>query len=213
MVRVTRAFMVSAASIAMLSLAAAGSVRAQGAPTAIAAAGSPAGAVATVEAAVPPDYVIGPDDLLSIQFWREKDLSGDVAVRPDGRISLLLLNDVQAAGLTPEQLRKNITAAADKFIADPTVTVVVKEIRSRKVFVVGQVAKPGAYALAGPTTVMQLLAMAGGPAEYSDSEHISIMRVENGKPVAIPFNYKDVMKRKNLRQNIELKPGDTITIP
>jgi polysaccharide biosynthesis/export protein len=214
MVRINGSLMIPAAVAALLLLAAPHASQAQGAPAATAAAASRAGApAAPVAIAVPADYVIGPADVLSILFWREKDLSGDVAVRPDGHISLLLLNDVQAAGLTPEQLRLNITAAADKFITDPTVTVVVKEIHSRNVFVVGQVAKPGSYPLAGPTSVMQLLSLAGGPVEYGDSEHISIMRVENGRQVAIPFNYKEVLKRKNLKQNIDLKPGDIITIP
>jgi len=161
----------------------------------------------------PPDYVVGPEDVLSIVFWREKDLSADVAVRPDGKISLPLLNDITAAGLTPEQLRVAITKAADKFVEDPTVTVVVKQINSRKVFITGQVGKPGPYPLGAPTTVLQLIAMAGGVVEYADSENIAIMRVENGRPIAIRFNYQDVLKRKNLQQNIMLKPGDTVVVP
>ena len=112
--------------------------------------------------AAPADFVIGPNDVLTIVFWRDKDMSSDVQVRPDGKISLPLLNDVQAAGLTPEQLRVQITAAATRLVEDPTVSVVVKEINSRRVFITGQVAKPGTYALSGPTTVLQLIAMAGG---------------------------------------------------
>jgi polysaccharide export outer membrane protein len=181
------------------------------APSAAAALGSPAAAVDAI--APPADYVIGPDDVLSVVFWRERDMSADVAVRPDGRISLPLLNDIRAAGLTPEELRRSIAVAADKFIENPTVTVVVKQINSRKVFITGQVAKPGPYSIGAPTTVMQLLAMAGGVLEYADRENISIMRVENGRPIALRFNYKDVTKRKNLRQNIELKPGDTVVVP
>lgn len=162
---------------------------------------------------LPSDYVIGPDDVLTVIFWREKDLSGDVAVRPDGRISLPLLNDVDAAGLTPEQLRARLTEAADKLLEEPTVTVVVKQINSRKVFITGQVAKPGPYPLGGPTTVVQLIAMAGGVLEYADDKNISIMRVENGRQVSLRFNYDEVKKRKNLQQNIALKPGDTIIVP
>jgi polysaccharide export outer membrane protein len=161
----------------------------------------------------PPDYVIGPDDVLAVVFWREKDLSADAAVRPDGKISLPLLNDVQASGLTPEQLRVQLTAAAAKYVTDPTVTVVVKAINSRKVFITGQVGKPGPYPLTGPTTVMQLIAVAGGVHEFADSKNIIILRVENGRQVALRFNYKDVSKRKNLKQNIELKPGDTVVVP
>jgi polysaccharide export outer membrane protein len=163
--------------------------------------------------AAPADFVIGPNDVLTIVFWRDKDMSSDVSVRPDGKISLPLLNDVQAAGLTPEQLRVQITTAAAKLVEDPTVSVVVKEINSRRVFITGQVAKPGTYALSGPTTVLQLIAMAGGVLEYADSKNITIMRTENGKPSSFQFNYKDVTKRKNLKQNIELKPGDTIIVP
>jgi polysaccharide export outer membrane protein len=176
------------------------------APTAGAPA-APAGAV------IPPGYLIGPEDVLVIVFWREKEMSAEVAVRPDGKISLPLLNDVNAAGLTPEQLRGQLLEAASKFIEEPSATVIVKEIRSRKVFVTGQVAKPGPYALAAPTTVLQLLATAGGVLEYADSKHIRVMRTENGKPVSFTFNYKDVIKGKNLKQNIELKPGDTVVVP
>ena len=163
--------------------------------------------------AAPADFVIGPNDVLTIVFWRDKDMSGDVAVRPDGKISLPLLNDVQAAGLTPEQLRQQITTAAERLVEDPNVTVVVKEINSRRVYITGQVAKPGPYPLSGPTSVLQLIAMAGGVLEYADSKNITIMRSENGKPSSFQFNYKDVVKRKNLKQNIELRPGDTVIVP
>ena len=162
---------------------------------------------------VPSDYVVGPDDVLTIVFWREKDLSAEVAVRPDGKISLPLLNDVEAAGLTPEQLRVRVTEAATKLMEEPTVSVVVKQINSRKVFITGQVAKPGPYPLNGPTTVVQLLAIAGGVLEYANEKNIAIMRTENGRPVSLRFNYDEVKKRKNLEQNIELKPGDTIIVP
>lgn len=163
--------------------------------------------------ATPPGYVIGPDDQLAIVFWREKDLSTETAVRPDGKISVPLLNDVEATGLTPEQLRARIFDAAGKFVEDPTVTVVVKQINSRKVFITGQVGKPGPYPLGGPTTVLQLIATAGGVNEYADTEHIVVVRSENGKTTSIEFNYKDVSHRKKLQTNIELKPGDTIIVP
>jgi polysaccharide export outer membrane protein len=161
----------------------------------------------------PPDYVIGAEDQLSVVYWREKDLSADVAVRPDGMISLPLINDIQASGLTPEQLRLKVTEAAGKFVENPTVTVVVKAINSRKVFITGQVGKPGPYSLGGPMTVMQLIASAGGVHEYADSENIVILRTENGQSASFRFNYKDVARRRNLNQNIELKPGDTVIVP
>ena len=161
----------------------------------------------------PEDYVIGTDDVLSIVFWRDKDMSTDVQVRPDGKISLPLLNDVQAAGLTPEQLRMNIHDKADKLLEEPTVSVVVKAINSRRVYITGQVGKPGIYALSDTTTVLQLIAMAGGVGEYADSKKIQIVRTEHGKPTSHKFNYQDFVKGKNVSQNIELKPGDTVIVP
>jgi polysaccharide export outer membrane protein len=167
----------------------------------------PAGAI------VPADYVIGPEDILTIVFWREKDLSSDVVVRPDGRISLPVLQDVNAAGLTPEQLRADLTKTAERFVEDPNVTVVVKEINSRRVFITGQVAKPGPYNLTSPMTVVQLIAFAGGLLEYADAKKIIIMRTENANPTSYRFNYKEVSEQKNLKQNIQLKPGDTVIVP
>jgi len=179
-----------------------------GTPTTVVVAGN------TVTGVTPPaDYVIGPEDVLTIIFWREKDLSNDVMVRPDGKISLPLINEVMAAGLTPEQLRQKLSEQAQRFVEDPNVTVVVKTINSRRVFVIGEVMKPGPYSLMAPTTVLQLISMTGGLQEYADSKNITIMRTENGKPVTYRFNYKDVVKQRNPKQNIELKPGDTIVIP
>jgi len=158
-------------------------------------------------------YLIGPNDVLSVTFWRDKDMSADVVVRPDGNITLPLLNDVQAAGLTPGQLRDRILAEAQHYIEDPSPTVAVKEIKSRNVFITGQVEKPGSYPLTGPTTVLQLIAMAGGLKEFADGKNILVMRSENGRQVAYPFDYRELLKRKNLGQNIDLKPGDTVVVP
>jgi polysaccharide biosynthesis/export protein len=161
----------------------------------------------------PPDYIIGPDDVLQVLYWREKEVSAEVVVRPDGMISLPLLNDVKAAGLTPEQLRQAVNEAAKKYFQEePSVTINIKAINSRKVFITGSVAKPGPYLLTAPTTVVQLIAMAGGLTEFANQKNISVMRTENGKPARYPFNYKDVSQGKNLRQNIELKPGDTVIV-
>jgi len=162
---------------------------------------------------LPAGYVIGPEDVLAVVFWREKEISGAVVLRPDGQISLPLLNEVRAAGLTPAQLREQITEAAGRLIEEPTVSVVVKEINSRKVFITWNVGKPGPYPLLAPTTVLQLIATAGGIAEYAKAKNIVIMRVENGKPVRHRFNYTEVSKGKNLQQDIELKPGDTVLVP
>ena len=178
------------------------------------AAGSrPAPAPSAAAMKAPEDYIIGDDDVLTIVFWREKEMSSEVTVRPDGKITLPLINDVVAAGLTPEQLRVKLTTDSARFIEDPSVSVVVKTINSRKIFITGQVSKPGPYALGGPTTVLQFIATAGGVAEYADLQHIVILRHENGKATSLPFNYKDVKKGKKLQQNIELKPGDTVVVP
>ena len=181
----------------------------QSIPAAAAAAAAPR----ATDPVVPPGYVIGPDDLLSIVFWKDKDMSADAQVRPDGRIALPLINEVQAAGLTPDQLREKITEESKKFMEDASVTVVVRQINSRKVFITGEINKPGTYALTTPLTVMQLIAMAGGLREYADAKKIVIMRTENGKPKRLPFNYKNIIEGKNLQQNIELKPGDTVVVP
>jgi polysaccharide export outer membrane protein len=162
---------------------------------------------------VPEDYVIGPDDQLSVVFWRDKDLSADVTVRPDGKITLPLLNDVQASGLRPDQLRDKVAEEAKRYVEDPQPTIVVTKINSRKVFITGEVAKPGPYSLMAPTTVLQLISTAGGLTQYAHSKKISIMRTENGRQIAYHFNYKDIAAGKNMKQNIELKPGDTIIVP
>jgi polysaccharide export outer membrane protein len=157
--------------------------------------------------------VIGPEDVLSIVFWRDKELSSEVVVRPDGKISLPLLNDVPATGYTPEQLRGVIEKAASKYIADPNATVIVKAINSRKVHIIGNVGKPGTYPLASDMTVLQFIALAGGLQEYADAKGITIMRKEAGEDRTLKFNYKDVVKGKNLSQNVTLKPGDTVIVP
>jgi polysaccharide biosynthesis/export protein len=175
--------------------------------------GAQAQPVATTGIQPPPGYVIGPRDMLSVIFWRDKDMSADVSVRPDGMISLPLINEVRAEGLTPDQLRDQIAQRAARYIADPTVSIVVREIHSRQVFITGEVNKPGAYSLMTPTSVMQLISLAGGLREYAKTKDIVILRTEGGKQSAIPFNYKDVMNRKKLTQNILLQPGDTVIVP
>jgi polysaccharide biosynthesis/export protein len=180
------------------------------APAPRAAATSRPGTAARVE----PPYVIGPDDVLQIVFWKDKDLSVEVTVRPDGKVSLPLLNDVQAQGRTPDELRDALKVAAQAFLEDPNPTVIVKEIKSRRVFITGQVEKPGPYPLTGDMTVLQLIAMAGGMREFADGSNITIMRrTPDGSTQTLAFNYRDVLKRKNLHQNVQLKPGDTVVVP
>lgn len=164
-------------------------------------------------AAPAPDYTIGTDDVLTIAFWGEKDMSGDVIVRPDGKITLPLINDVVAAGSTPEQLRQHLETLAEKFLHHAQATVIVKAINSRRVFITGQVEKPGAYPLTTRTTVMQLIALAGGLREFAKSNKIVIMRHQDGKDFHLPFDYREVLEGRNLLQNVEVKPGDTVVVP
>lgn len=182
-------------------------------PTAPPAGAKPATPAATPGIATPADYVIGPDDALDVIVWRDKDMSASVIVRPDGRITLPLVNDIQAAGLTPDQLRESVKTAVARFVTDPSVTIVVRQINSRKVFVTGQVNKPGPYPLSDTMTVLQMLALAGGLGEYANGKEILVMRTERGQTQSFKFNYKDVSRGKNLQQNIVLRPGDTIVVP
>ena len=219
-----RATVLSATIVSVTALAAAAStslaVLAQAPAPALAAnaaASAPAAAAAAavpVRAATPGGYVIGVDDVLSILFWRDKDLSApEITVRPDGKVTLPLLNDLQAAGLTPEQLRDTVLDAARKYVEDPNPTVIVKEIKSRKVFITGQVEKPGPYPLNGTVTVLQLIATAGGLRDFADGKNISVIRVRDGKQSIFEFNYQELLKKRYLSQNIELAPGDTVVVP
>jgi polysaccharide export outer membrane protein len=161
---------------------------------------------------LPKDYVIGVEDVLHVVFWKEKELSAEVLVRPDGKISLPMLNDVPAAGMTPEQLAAAVEKAAAKFVRDPGVTVIVKEIRSRKVYVIGEVAKPGTFPLGSEMKVMQIIAEAGGFLETANKSDVTVVRTENGQERRYKFNYNEVVRGKNVAQNIRLLPGDTILI-
>lgn len=202
--------------VAAIVLLAVPAAKAQPRPTSPGQATPPPEVAAAARAAATPtpaDYTIGAEDVLMVLYWRDKDLSAEVAVRPDGKITLPLLNDVQAAGLTPDELRERVQAAAARYVDSPNVTVVVKQINSRKVFVTGRVAKPGTYPLMGPTTVLQMIATAGGLMDFAKGDRIVILRTTRGKPETLKFNYKDVSRSRNLEQNIELKPGDTILVP
>ena len=163
--------------------------------------------------AIPRSYVIGPEDVLGIVYWRDKEMSTDARVRPDGRIALPLINEVQAAGLTPEELQKKITEESKKYMEDASITIVVREINSLKIFITGQVGKPGTYPLTSSMTVIQLIALAGGLNEYANAKNIMIMRKDGDKQVSLKFNYKEVAAGKKLEQNIELKAGDTVVVP
>jgi polysaccharide export outer membrane protein len=160
-----------------------------------------------------PNYIIGPQDMLDISVWKEPEVSRQVPVRPDGKISLPLLNDVQAAGLTPTQLASQITDGLTKFINTPQVTIIVVEINSQRIYLLGEVARAGAYMLLPGMTVLQALSNAGGFTAFSNVKNIYVLRQENGKQQKLFFNYKEVISGKRIEQNIELKPGDTIVVP
>jgi len=161
---------------------------------------------------VPPEYVIGADDTLRIAVWNEPNLNATLPVRPDGKISLPLLDDVQAAGLTPLQLKESIKEKLKKYVADPRVTVVVTAMNSQRIFVTGEVTHTGAVPLMPNMTMLQALSTAGFT-QFANLKAIYLLRTENGQQVKLPFNYKEVVKGRHTEQNIMLKPGDTIVVP
>ena len=172
----------------------------------------PAGGAPSVNP-VGASYIIAPDDVLSIDVWKETEITRTVPVRPDGKISLPLLNDVQAAGLTAMDLASVIAERLKKFIANPQVTVIVTTVNSQKIFILGEVPRPGVTPLLPNMTVLQAVSSAGGFTQYANQKGIYVLRTENGQQVKYPFNYKEVIKGINIQQNIVLKPGDTIVVP
>lgn len=166
-----------------------------------------------IPATTDPAYVIGPEDMLDINVWKEPDVSRVVPVRPDGRISLPLINDVQASGLTPTQLAASVTEKLRKFLNEPQVTIIVTGINSQRIFVVGEVMRAGAFQLIPGMTVLQGLSSAGGFTMFADRKKIHVMRLRDGKRIQLPFNYPEVLKGENPDQNFKLEPGDTIIVP
>jgi polysaccharide biosynthesis/export protein len=166
-----------------------------------------------VAATADPSYTIGPEDVINIAVWKEPDFTATVPVRPDGKISLQLIGDVQAAGKTPAVLADDLTALLKKYIAEPRVTVMVTTINSRRVFLLGEITRPGPIVITAGMTVLQAIAAAGGPTVYANSKKIYVLRTENGHETRFPFNYKEALKGGVGGQNIPLKPGDTIVVP
>ncbi len=159
-------------------------------------------------------YVIGNDDVLAINVWQEKDLSRSVPVRSDGKISLPLVGELQAAGKTPPQLEVDIAERLRSYITAPEVTVMVQEVNSRKYNILGEVTKPGSYSLAVPTTVVDAIATAGGFRDFAKKKGVYILRPgANGSVRRIPFNYEQFLKGKNPAQNIYLEPHDSVIVP
>ena len=157
---------------------------------------------------------MGPTDILAVNVWKEPDVSRTVTVRSDGKISLPLAGELQAAGMTPRQLEQEITKKLSSYISDPEVTVIVQESKSHLVNIMGQVARPGSYLLTNSMTVLDAIAMAGGFRDFAKQKSIYVLRQgPNGSQTKLPFNYKEVIKGKNLAQNVMLEPGDTIVVP
>jgi polysaccharide export outer membrane protein len=161
-----------------------------------------------------PDYEIGADDVLAINVWKEPDLCRTVPVRPDGKITMPLIGDLQASGRTPQRLQQEIQEGLQAYISVPEVTVTVQEVRSLKFNIVGQIMKPGSYPLSESTTVLDAIAQAGGVGIYAKTNSIYVLRLRpDGSSVQLPFHYKQVLKGANLSQNVKLQPRDTIVVP
>ncbi len=158
-------------------------------------------------------YHIGPGDILEISVWKDESLTREVVVPPDGFISFPLVAEINTNGLTITGLRAIITKKISEYIPDAFVTVMLKQINSLKAYVIGKVNKPGIYNIDMETTVIQILAMAAGLNPYASESNIFILRHQNGTNVKIPFNYKEILKGKNLKQNILIQRGDVIVIP
>jgi polysaccharide export outer membrane protein len=157
----------------------------------------------------PKAYIIGPEDMLSIRVWREPELSGPLPVRPDGKISLPLVGEVQASGLTPEALGASIAQGLEKVMTHPEVTVGVDRVNSKKYFIQGEINKPGSYPLVVPTTVLEALVNAGGFRDFANTKKIIVLRGSQ----RLKFNYREVTKGKKMDQNILVQNSDQIIVP
>ena len=159
-------------------------------------------------------FLIGNDDVLAINVWKEPDISRSIPVRSDGKISLPLVGEVQAAGITPLKLEQEIAARLKNYIAEPEVTVIVQQVNSQKFNILGQVNRPGSYPLATSPTVLDAIAVAGGFRDFAKQKAIYVLRQNpDGTQSRMPFNYKDVVKGHNPAQNVKLQPRDTIVVP
>ena len=160
------------------------------------------------------DYVIGTEDVLAVSIWKEPEISRTVPVRPDGKITIPLVGDIQASGLTPKKLQDNIALGLRSYVASPEVTVIVQEVKSLKFNIVGQIAHPGSYPLSQPMTVLDAIAVGGGLKDFAKGSHIYVLRTDSSKSqTKLSFDYKQVIKGKKLAENVELRPGDTIVVP
>lgn len=207
-------WMLFAALFAVFPLGAGGSARPAAQSNVTVPAAKPPAEKPLVKAATEdPNYMIGAQDVLDISVWKEPELTLSVPVRPDGKISIPLLNDVQAAGLTPTQLAMRITTDLKKYVTNPQVTIIVTQINSQRIYILGEVSRAGAYPLLPQMTMLQALSSAGGFTQFANLKKIYMFRVENGKQVKYPFNYKDVVNGKRPDENVILRAGDTIVVP
>ncbi|HZI57364.1 MAG TPA: polysaccharide biosynthesis/export family protein [Verrucomicrobiae bacterium] len=163
--------------------------------------------------AVPAGYVVGDSDVLHVNVWKEPEVSQTVVVRTDGNISLPLINEVKVSGLTPLQIQDLVAERLKGFLNNPQVTVTVADIRSKRAFITGEVTRPGTYSLNAQTTVLQLIAQAGGFTPFAKKDSIVVLRTEEGKQMRLKFKYKEVVRGKKTEQNIALHPGDTVVVP
>lgn len=160
-----------------------------------------------------PEYVVGEGDVLHIDVWQEAEVSHSVVVRPDGKVSLPLINEVQVSGMTPLQIQTMIANKLTAFVNQPKVTVTVTEIHSKRAFITGEVTRPGEYPLNTEVTVLQLIAEAGGFTPFAKTGNIMVLRTMNGVQQRLRFRYKDVVQGRNTTQNIVLQSGDTVVVP
>jgi polysaccharide biosynthesis/export protein len=162
---------------------------------------------------VPAGYIVGDSDVIHVNVWKEPEVSQTVVVRTDGNISLPLINEVKVSGMTPIQIQELVAEKLKGFLNNPQVTVTVIEIRSKRAFITGEVARPGTYSLNAQTTVLQLIAQAGGFTPFAKKDSIVVLRTEDGRQSRLKFKYKEVIQGKKTEQNIALHPGDTVVVP
>lgn len=162
---------------------------------------------------VPAGYIVGDSDVIRVNVWKEPEVSQTVVVRTDGNISLPLINEVRVSGMTPLQIQDLVAEKLKGFLNNPQVTVTVIEIRSKRAFITGEVSRPGTYSLNAQTTVLQLIAQAGGFTPFAKTDSIVILRTEDGRQSRLKFKYKEVVQGKKTEQNIALHPGDTVVVP
>jgi len=219
--RFARFVLLACLAFAVTNALGSGSAKPAGAPASTKASGAGQGTGKTADQPNAPspkrvdtDYVIGPSDVLAINVWKDTELTRTVLVRPDGKISLPLVGEVQVSGLTTLRVQSLLTEKLKAYISQPQVTVIVQEVKSRTYVIVGKVVKPGSYELGKPTTVLEAIAIAGGFLDFAKTNKVYVIRrMEDGSRTRLPFNYDQVIKGRDVDENVDLKSGDTIVVP